>query len=712
MADDRLRLEYIDLEQARLWDRNPKRHDFDALATSIKRYGFKDPPKFEPLLNDGQGGIVEGNGRMETLQRMKKANEDPPRGIATLDNGNWAIPVLFGVDSDSEVAAEAYGVDHNQITMMGSGIDIADFSSMWNDDIGVILKELSIDDELPVAYSGDEFLEYFDLEEEGERQMRIKSNIEHVAGSLQRKFLIPPFSVLDCRQGYWRARKRLWLQLGIKSELGRDTNLISDGHSSRAAYGKEAKTTPDPVTGLLRYREGTGGTSIFDPVLAEVVYTWFTAPGFTILDPFAGGSVRGVVAGMLGRQYTGIELRLEQVKANMEQLDIFSSGQSETHQVKISSKWANHKFPCWPKYITKNCHGRCCEGSNKIMISLLPEEAEIFIEEYDLEVKDGLLQPDPATGKCPLKEVDGEDIGLCKIHGAREKPFGCIASPFTLNSNDTLIIRNRYNMLKCHGQGEPAYITFRASLDLIFGEGEAARICVKLAKGSKDFMATVSKEQYHKLKYLDNLKHNEPLQLPAEKIAPVWIHGNSENLDSLTPGMQYDFIFSCPPYYNLEVYSDLDGELSAIPTYAEFLIEYRQIIFETCKKLKDNRFACFVVGEIRNKKSESGEYYGFIKHTIEAFQDAGLQFYNEAILFTATGTLRLRIGTFFPQSRKLGKTHQNVLVFLKGDCKKAVAACGEVEVFDPEDIATDPNSIPPDKTVLPDYDPELSQATY
>lgn len=43
--------------------------------------------------------------------------------------------------------------------------------------------------------------------------------------TLADRFLIPPFSVLDARQGYWQDRKRAWLALGIQSELGRGENL-------------------------------------------------------------------------------------------------------------------------------------------------------------------------------------------------------------------------------------------------------------------------------------------------------------------------------------------------------------------------------------------------------------------------------------------------------------------------------------------------------
>jgi len=40
-------------------------------------------------------------------------------------------------------------------------------------------------------------------------------------GSLADRFLIPPFSVLNAREGWWQNRKKAWLDLGIKSELGR-----------------------------------------------------------------------------------------------------------------------------------------------------------------------------------------------------------------------------------------------------------------------------------------------------------------------------------------------------------------------------------------------------------------------------------------------------------------------------------------------------------
>ena len=229
------------------------------------------------------------------------------------------------------------------------------------------------------------------------------------------------------------------------------------------------------------------GTSIFDPVLCELAYRWFCPPDGLILDPFAGGSVRGIVAAKLGRWYVGVDLSVRQIEAN------------------------------------------------------------------------------------------------------------------------------------------------RKQAEAICGDNQ-----------------------------------------------PLWNVGDSRNIDALCPGVQADFVFSCPPYADLEVYSDDPQDLSTMP-YPDFIEAYREIIKKSCAMLKDNRFACFVVGEVRDKK---GNYYGFVPDTIKAFTDCGLKFYNEAILVTAVGSLPIRVGRQFEAGRKLGKTHQNVLVFIKGDAKKATADIGVVEFGD------------------------------
>ena len=123
--------------------------------------------------------------------------------------------------------------------------------------------------------------------------------------------------------------------------------------------------------------------------------------------------------------------------------------------------------------------------------------------------------------------------------------------------------------------------------------------------------------------------------------------------------------------------------------YEQFVETYSTIIGKACSQLKPDRFAIFVVGEVRAK---NGDYYNFVGETVKAFMNAGMKYYNEMILVTAIGSLPIRVGRQFKAARKIGKTHQNVLVFVKGDGKKAATACGDVEFGEIEAVDTQSGS--------------------
>jgi DNA modification methylase len=153
------------------------------------------------------------------------------------------------------------------------------------------------------------------------------------------------------------------------------------------------------------------------------------------------------------------------------------------------------------------------------------------------------------------------------------------------------------------------------------------------------------------------------------EFAPKWREGDSTVLVPKAPPC--DFFFSCPPYGNLEVYSDGEGDISNM-THAEFLVPYRAIIAAGVGKLKPNRFACFVVANYRSKDKNGKQMNDFVGDTIKAFEDAGAMFYNDIILVNAVGTGAMRAnGTFDRGARKMVKGHQNVLVFIKGCPKEA-----------------------------------------
>ena len=453
-----LKVEYKKIKELIPYCNNSRTHSDEQvlqIASSIKEFGFTNP-----VLIDEQGGIIAGHGRIMAAQKLKM-DEVPTITLSDL----------------SEAQKKAYIIADNKLAL----------NSGWDDELLKIeleqLKELDFDLGL-IGFSDDE-LALLMLGEDDPASSDDKPS----DGSLADRFLIPPFSVLNAREGWWQDRKRTWLALGIKSEIGRDIAPTS-----------VPKDLPEGH--YLAGRGNNEGGSIFDPTLCEIAYRWFSPVGGLILDPFAGGSVRGIVASKLGRQYIGVELREEQVAAN---------------------------------------------------------------------------------------KTQGDD--LC----------------------------------------------------------------------------------------------SDPM--------PVWHTGDSRNIDRICADVQADMVFSCPPYADLEVYSDDPNDLSTL-SYEDFKPAYFEIIDKACAQLKDNRFACFVVGDVRDKK---GNYYNFVGDTVEAFRAAGLHYYNEAILVTSVGSLPIRAGRQFSIGRKLGKTHQNVLVFVKGDGKKATQACGDVDVHIPDDIGGDESDDPASK---------------
>ena len=106
------------------------------------------------------------------------------------------------------------------------------------------------------------------------------------------------------------------------SKIGKDGKFarkdLHMGTNKLAPGGTEKNTAWIGVDGGDG-NEGATGTSIFDPTLCELVYRWFCFPRGRVLDPFAGGSVRGIVAALLGLFYTGVELSKGQIAANRKQ---------------------------------------------------------------------------------------------------------------------------------------------------------------------------------------------------------------------------------------------------------------------------------------------------------------------------------------------------------------------------------------------------------
>jgi tRNA1(Val) A37 N6-methylase TrmN6 len=142
-----------------------------------------------------------------------------------------------------------------------------------------------------------------------------------------------------------------------------------------------------------------------------------------------------------------------------------------------------------------------------------------------------------------------------------------------------------------------------------------------------------------------------------------------------------DLLFSCPPYFDLEVYSKLENDASNQKNFPSFVKILENAFTDSLKCLKDNRFAVIVIGDVRNKKT--GYYYDLIGEIIKIMRGNDYDIYNHIILYDRVGTAAMMARPYM-KNRKLPKVHQNILVFYKGDTKKIKDFFGEVEVIENE----------------------------
>lgn len=154
--------------------------------------------------------------------------------------------------------------------------------------------------------------------------------------SLNEQFVVPPFSILDARRGYWQERKKQWYSLiGDMGDSRNDTLVTSLEMKYKDLYQKSKRKRKELGVSFREYVEKYAtkeelereqgkivaqGVSILDPVMAELVCRWFGREGCKTFDCFAGDTVFGYVSAYLGNEFTGIELRPEQAQLNNERV--------------------------------------------------------------------------------------------------------------------------------------------------------------------------------------------------------------------------------------------------------------------------------------------------------------------------------------------------------------------------------------------------------
>jgi DNA modification methylase len=158
-----------------------------------------------------------------------------------------------------------------------------------------------------------------------------------------------------------------------------------------------------------------------------------------------------------------------------------------------------------------------------------------------------------------------------------------------------------------------------------------------------------------------------------DPIWPMWVPGDALSL--LTQAPTADLVFTCPPYANLERYSDDPRDLSTME-YHTFLPELERILLRAVGRLHDNRFLVLVVSNFRGS---DGAYRPLVADSIIMCQKMGLMFYNDIVLAQQLGNAGMRATKQFTASRKVVRVHESVLVFVRGSWRSAAAVCKKID---------------------------------
>lgn len=306
-----IHIETVDLDTLQPAEYNPRAEwepggpDELKLRRSIREFGYLEPI----VWNKRSGKIVGGHKRLQALRA----------------EGVKRAPVVV-VDMD-ETTEKLANIALNRIT------------GHWDyERLEQLLRELQEQD-IDILRTG------FDDEQikkimSGKTAQRMDNNVKKT-NTLVSDFGIVPITILDKRTSTWQKRRKQWLALGIQSELGRVGNvddmvqgkmmlfrpgsqpphILDLRDEMRLEYDREPTRLEVTREARRRGMYLLPSVSIFDPVLCEIMYKWFCPQSGSVLDPFAGGSVRGIVAAKLGLRYTGIDVRPEQIEANYQQAD-------------------------------------------------------------------------------------------------------------------------------------------------------------------------------------------------------------------------------------------------------------------------------------------------------------------------------------------------------------------------------------------------------
>ncbi len=144
------------------------------------------------------------------------------------------------------------------------------------------------------------------------------------------------------------------------------------------------------------------------------------------------------------------------------------------------------------------------------------------------------------------------------------------------------------------------------------------------------------------------------------------INSSSEYIDEHLHGGVADMIMTCPPYFNIEQYESVDGQLTDIKLYEEFLQTYK-IILDKCGHILKS--GCFFVVVLANFRID-GKFYDFCGDTKDILKKQKLLTYHDEIILEMSPAKRHPLYTQAITNLNCLKTHEYCLVFRKENNKE------------------------------------------
>jgi hypothetical protein len=185
--------------------RNARTHSEDQvaqIAASIAEFGFTNP-----ILIGADDVVIAGHGRLLAAKRL----------------GLTEVPVIV-LDHLSEAQRRALVIADNKIAE-NAGWDEqllrAELAALREDEFDLDVLGFGEAELLRILDSIDGSASFGGEGADDSGSPPAGSSASEASATLAERFGIPPFSVLDARKGWWRERKRAWIDLGIRSELGR-----------------------------------------------------------------------------------------------------------------------------------------------------------------------------------------------------------------------------------------------------------------------------------------------------------------------------------------------------------------------------------------------------------------------------------------------------------------------------------------------------------